>query len=92
MFSGSLLGKYKKIKQEKLSPDDEIPSNAVVNVNESTYEPWQNQYEDFLQILPDADPSYLEKMSRQLCGKNEEVRVFIADALEMKDYPKVMGN
>lgn len=55
-------------------------------------ESWNDQYETFLQILPDADPIYLEKMSRLLCGKEEEIRIFVAKALEKRDYPLVKGN
>ncbi|XP_026284904.2 uncharacterized protein LOC113210921 [Frankliniella occidentalis] len=50
-------------------------------------EPWQDQLDTFVQIFPDADPSFLEEKARQLIGKEDELRVFVAEALEKKEYP-----
>ena len=45
---------------------------------------WQDQYETFRQILPDADCTYLKNMAKSLHGKDGELRLFIASALENK--------
>lgn len=79
------------LKEDAAASGSSIVGFRNSEVNPSS-EPWQNQYETFLQILPDADPSYLEKMSRHLCGKEEEIRLFLADALEKRNYPQVWGN
>lgn len=50
-------------------------------------EPWREQYETFVQILPNADPSFLEEKACLLWGKEEEIRLFVADALERQEYP-----
>ncbi|KAK3913520.1 E3 ubiquitin-protein ligase RNF216 [Frankliniella fusca] len=50
-------------------------------------EPWEDQLDTFLQIFPEADPSFLEEKARLLIGKEDELRVFVAEALEKKDYP-----
>lgn len=79
----------KLIKLENPCLSNDVPPSER---NEAPREPWQDQYETFLQILPAADPMYLERMSRLLCGKDEEIKVFIADALEKQEYPGVWGN
>ena len=56
---------------------------------DASREPWQEQYEIFLQIFPDADPTYLEEKARVLSGNDEELRIFVGNALERKDYPTV---
>ncbi|XP_034235979.1 uncharacterized protein LOC117642170 isoform X3 [Thrips palmi] len=50
-------------------------------------EPWQDQHEIFLQIFPDADPSYLEEKARSLYDKEEDLKVCVANLLENRDYP-----
>ena len=54
---------------------------------EACHESWRDQFETFVQILPDADPSYLEEKAHSLLGMEEEIRLFVADALEKREYP-----
>ena len=68
------------------SSASEIGSGHSVEM-EVPREPWQDQLDTFIQILPDADPSYLEEKAKALLGKEDELRTFIADALEKKEYP-----
>lgn len=41
------------------------------------------------EVLPDADPDYLRMVCDKFEGDSEKVKVFINDAMEKKDYPKL---
>lgn len=42
------------------------------------------------QLLPDADPTYLRSKCIKLVNRPEELKKFIASALEKKDYPTMI--
>lgn len=77
----------KKVAAESLGASCSSTNLGITTNKEITREPWQDQFETFVEILPDADPSYLEEQARQLLGKEEELKRFVADALEKKEYP-----
>ena len=86
----SSLSKVKK-KMSTGSVAKRVDLGATNTSGQPPFELWREQYETFLQIFPDADPSYLKEMSLCLCGKEEEIRVFVADTLEKQNYPRVKG-
>nr|CAD7268411.1 unnamed protein product [Timema shepardi] len=47
----------------------------------------ESRYQYMLDILPNADPSYLRSECERLMGDEQSIQVFIANALEKRDYP-----
>lgn len=48
---------------------------------------FEEQLHILKQMLPDADPTYLQDNCKQLMNNPAELQAFITEALETKDYP-----
>lgn len=83
----SAVSSFNEVKKISVQSSAASESNSSISEVKPVSEPWQDRYDTFLQIFPDADPPYLKDMARSLQGKEEELRLFVADALENRLYP-----
>jgi len=69
------------------APDLAVAGPSGLNNGDHGSEPWSVQHSFLMSILPDADPTYLEEKAKLLYDKEEELKTFVTNALENKDYP-----
>lgn len=80
------IASLKELKK-RMSTGDLGGEEAASKAPDVPTEPWQEKLNFLVQILPDADPSFLEEKAREHCENEDQLRQFVADALENKNFP-----
>nr|CAD7452682.1 unnamed protein product [Timema tahoe] len=63
------------------------PNNDSSSLSTTINDMVESRYQYMLDILPNADPSYLRSECERFMGDEQYIQVFIANALEKRDYP-----
>lgn len=67
--------------------DDNFPKRAKRQPSPERELDVEEQWEIAKQVLPDADPSYLQLKVTELANDPEKLKDFIANCIEKKGYP-----